>query len=68
MKPIAPKRMNGSAEERQARVFCRQLGIIYDKLSKDEFVGLIRILKKSALLTIPPNRRGKNKYKKEGKA
>ena len=54
---------NGSVEERQACVFCRQLGINYDKLSKDEFVGLIRILKKSALLKVPPNKRGKNKPK-----
>ena len=54
---------NGSAEERQARIFCRQLGINYDKLSKDEFAGLVRILKKSSLLKVLPNKRGKNKPK-----
>jgi transcriptional regulator with XRE-family HTH domain len=54
-------RYKGSADERQARIFCRQLGINYDKLSKDEFAGLIRILKKSSLLKVPPNKRGKVK-------
>ena len=53
----------GSPEERQARIFCRQLGINYDKLSKDEFAGLIRILKKSSLLKVQSNKRGKNKQK-----
>ena len=53
----------GSAEERQARLFCKQLGINYDKLSKDEFVSLINILKKSSLLKGQPNKRGKNKRK-----
>ena len=53
----------GSAEERQARVFCKQLGINYDKLTKDEFVSLISILKKSFLLKRPSNKHGKNKAK-----
>lgn len=53
----------GSAEERQARLFCKQLGINYDKLSRDEFVSLINILKKSSLLKGQPNKRGKNKRK-----
>ena len=51
----------GSPEERKARVFCRQLGINYDKLSKDEFASLIRILKKSSLLKDPPTRKRKNR-------
>ena len=55
----------GSAEERQARLFCKQLGINYDKLSKDEFVSLINILKKSSLLKVQPNKRGKNKPKRK---
>ena len=50
----------GSAEERQARLFCRQLGINYDKLTKDEFAGLIRILKRSFLLKTRPNKRARN--------
>ncbi len=54
----------GSAEERQARLFCKQLGINYDKLSKDEFVSLINILKKSSLLKGQPNKRGKNNKRK----
>ncbi|MDO4990392.1 MAG: hypothetical protein Q4E45_07795, partial [Eubacteriales bacterium] len=53
----------GSAEERQARLFCKQLGINYDKLSRDEFASLINILKKSSLLKGQPNKRGKNKRK-----
>ena len=55
----------GSAEERQARLFCKQLGINYDKLSKEEFVTLINILKKSSLLKVQPNKRGKNKSKRK---
>ena len=55
----------GSPEERQARVFCKQLGINYDKLSKEEFVSLISILKKSSLLKAQPNKRGKNKPKRK---
>ena len=54
----------GSPEERQARLFCKQLGINYDKLSKDEFVSLINILKKSSLLKGQPNKRGKNNKRK----
>ena len=48
----------GSPEERQARLFCKQLGINYDKLS------LINILKKSSLLKSQPNKRGKNNKRK----
>jgi hypothetical protein len=56
----------GSAEERQARLFCRQLGINYDKLAKDEFSSLIRILKKSSLLKNLPNKRGRNNKRNGG--
>ena len=56
----------GSAEERQARLFCRQLGINYDKLTKDEFSSLIRILKKSSLLKSLPNKRGRNSKRNGG--
>ena len=34
-------------------------------LSKEEFVSLINILKKSSLLKLPPNKRGKNNSKKK---
>lgn len=55
----------GSPEECQARVFCKQLGINYDKLSKEEFVALINILKKSSLLKSQSNKRGKNNSKRK---
>lgn len=57
----------GSAEEKQMRVFCRQLGIDYDKLSKEEFVSLINILKKSSLLTNQPTRKPNHVHKKKRK-
>ena len=37
----------------------------YDKLSKDEFVSLINILKKSSLRKGQPNKRGKSKTKRK---
>ena len=46
-------------------IFCKQLGINYDKLSKEKFVSLINILKKSSLLKVQPNKRGKNKPKRK---
>ena len=52
-------RYEGSAEEKQARVFLAQLGIDYDKLTQEEFVSLIGILKKSALLKSPVKHRGR---------
>ena len=52
-------RHEGSAEEKQARLFLSQLGIDYDKLTQEEFVSLIGILKKSALLKSPIRQRGK---------
>lgn len=52
-------RFEGSPQEKQARVFLAELGIDYDKLTPDEFVTLIGILKKSALLKSPIKHRGK---------
>ena len=52
-------RYEGSAEEKQARLFLSQLGIDYDKLTQKEFVSLIGILKKSALLKCPIKHRGR---------
>ena len=49
----------GSQEEKQARVFLSELGIDYDKLTQEEFVSLIGILKKSALLKSPIKHRGR---------
>ena len=49
----------GSSEEKQARVFLSELGIDYDKLTQEEFVSLIGILKKSSLLKSPIKHRGR---------
>lgn len=49
----------GSPEEKRARVFLSELGIDYDKLAQEEFVSLIGILKKSALLKSPIKHRGR---------
>ena len=49
----------GSPEEKQARVFLAELCIDYDKLTPEEFVSLIGILKKSALLKSPIKHRGR---------
>lgn len=54
----------GSAEEAKAAMFLKQLGINYNKLSKDEFVTLIGILRKSNLLKSPGSKRGKASRKK----
>ena len=52
-------RFEGSAQERQIRVFCAQLGVDYDALTKEEFVALIGILKKSQFIKSPFSQRGK---------
>ena len=49
----------GSEKEKWVVVFCRQLGIDYTKLMPEEFQVIIRVLKKSKLLTIPRKRYGK---------
>ena len=49
----------GSPQEKQVRIFCNQLGIPYDKLTKEEFVTLIGILKKSKHMKILSSQRGK---------
>ena len=49
----------GSEQEKKARVFCVQLGINYDKLTREEFVTLIGILKKSEHMKGPYSQRGK---------
>ena len=37
----------GSEQERQLRLYCNQLGIPYDKLTSEEFAGVMSALKKS---------------------
>lgn len=58
----------GSEDEKKARVFLASLGIDYDKLTQEEFVTLINVLKKSAHMKSPYNQRGKaTPYQKHGK-
>ena len=45
----------GSSEEKKARSFLATLGIDYDKLSKEQFVSLIKLLKLSKYLKSPIN-------------
>ena len=49
----------GNSEEKQVRSFLATFGIDYDKLSKEQFVTLIEILKLSKYLKSPINQRGK---------
>ena len=49
----------GNDQEKQIRVFCSQLGIPYDKLTKEQFVNLIEILKLSDYMKSPYSQRGK---------
>ena len=47
------------SEEAQVAMFLKQLGIKYSKLTKDEFVTLMGILRKSDMLKSPGSKRGK---------
>ena len=49
----------GSMEEKKARSFLAAFGIDYDKLSKEQFVTLIEILKLSKHMKSPISQRGK---------
>lgn len=49
----------GSEQEKQIRVFCAQLGIPYDRLTKEQFVNLIEILKLSDFMKRPYSQRGR---------
>ena len=51
----------GTEEEKQACIFCHSLGIDYDKLTPEEFVTLIQILKKSKNLKSAYNKRGRSR-------
>lgn len=50
----------GSEEEKKVRVFLAALGIDYDKLTREEFVLLMGVLKKSEHLKSPYSQRGKS--------
>ena len=49
----------GSSEEKQVRSFLATFGIDYDKLTKEQFVTLIEILKLSKYMKSPISQRGK---------
>ena len=49
----------GSSEEKKIRAYLATLGIDYDTLTKEEFVSLIGILKKSKHMKSPISQRGK---------
>lgn len=49
----------GSSEEKQIRSFLATFGIDYDKLTKEQFVSLIEILRLSKYLKSPINLRRK---------
>ena len=49
----------GSDQERQIRIYCSQLGIPYDKLTPEEFAGVLSALKKSKHWRNAQSRRGK---------
>ena len=49
----------GNSEEKQVRSFLATFGIDYDKLSKEQFVTLIEILKLSKYMKSPISQRGK---------
>ena len=49
----------GSSEEKKIRAYLATLGIDYDTLTKEEFISLIGILKKSKHMKSPISQRGK---------
>ncbi len=58
----------GSSEEKKARSFLAAFGIDYDRLSKEQFVTLIEILKLSKHMNSPISQRGKaSPYRKSKK-
>ncbi len=57
----------GSPEEKNARSLLAALGIDYDKLSKEQFVTLIEILKLSRHMKSPISQRGKLRAHGKGK-
>ena len=51
----------GSSEEKKARAFLATLGIDYDKLTREQFVTLIDILKLSKHMKSPISQRGRSR-------
>ena len=52
----------GSSEEKKIRAYLATIGLDYDALTKEEFVSLIRILKKSKYMKNPISQRGKAQF------
>ena len=52
---------DGSSEEKKIRAYLATIGLDYDALTKEEFVSLIGILKKSKYMKNPISQRGKAK-------
>ena len=52
----------GSSEEKKIRAYLATIGLDYDALTKEEFVSLIGILKKSKYMKNPISQRGKAKF------
>ena len=57
----------GSSEEKQIRAYLATIGLDYDALTKEEFVSLIGILKKSKYMKNPISQRGRTKLKQSHK-
>ncbi len=57
----------GSSEEKKIRAYLATIGLDYDALTKEEFVLLIGILKKSKYMKNPISQRGRTKLKQSHK-
>ena len=57
----------GSSEEKKIRAYLATIGLDYDALTKEEFVSLIGILKKSKYMKNPISQRGRTKLKQSHK-
>ena len=57
----------GSSEEKKIRAYLTTIGLDYDALTKEEFVLLIGILKKSKYMKNPISQRGRTKLKQSHK-
>lgn len=56
--------LQGSPQEKQVMLLCRQLGIDYESVPPDEFRVFIKTLRRSKLLTSPIKQRGKQRKSK----
>lgn len=57
----------GSSEKKKIRAYLATIGLDYDALTKEEFVSLIGILKKSKYMKNPISQRGRTKLKQSHK-